>query len=280
MMLNPLYLLAILQGLTELFPVSSLGHSILVPALLHLQVNRAAPWFLPFIVVLHVGTATALLLYFWKDWWSILKSLIRTRGRPFEPETRLFWRLVIGTVPAGLLGLALERWVRSLFAGFTVAAVFLIVNGLALWLGDRLKARTAKQGLDELTLKQALLIGLAQATALLPGISRSGATLVSGLATGLNYEASARFSFLLATPIIGAAGLLEIPKLFLDHTGAGPLLGSILLAGLLAGACAWFSSWFLMRYFRKREVTALRPFAIYCMLAGLAALALHGLPLQ
>ncbi len=279
-MVSPLFLLAILQGFTELFPVSSLGHSILVPALLHLEINRAAPWFLPFIVVLHVGTATALLLYFWRDWWSILKSLVRTRGQPLEPETRLFWRLVIGTVPAGLLGLALEKWVRSLFAGFVVAAIFLIINGVILGLGDRLKRRTAKQELDDLTLRQALFIGLAQATALLPGISRSGATLVSGLATGLNYEASARFSFLLATPIIAAAGLLEIPKLFLSHTGAGHLLGSILVAGVLAGACAWFSTWFLMRYFRKREVTALRPFALYCILAGTAALILHGISLH
>lgn len=271
-----LLFLALVQGLTELFPVSSLAHSILVPALLHLQINRAAPWFLPFIVVLHVGTATALLAYFWRDWWAILKSLVRTRGRATEPESRLFWLLVLGTIPAGLLGLILEHWVRSLMAGFTVAAVFLVVNGMGLWVGDRLKRREgARRRLDELRPGEALSIGLVQATALIPGISRSAATLVAGLATGLDYEAAARFSFLLATPIIGAAGLLEIPKLFLHHTGAGPFLGAILLSGLLAGLCALFSIWFLMRYFRLREVTALRPFAVYCMLLGVGALLLH-----
>ncbi|MHB1543240.1 MAG: undecaprenyl-diphosphate phosphatase [Gammaproteobacteria bacterium] len=271
-----LLFLALVQGLTELFPVSSLAHSIIIPALLHLKINRAAPWFLPFIVVLHVGTATALLAYFWRDWWGILKSLIQTRGRTTQPETRLFWLLVLGTVPAGLLGLLLERWVRGLFAGFTVAAVFLVLNGVGLWVGDRLKRREGvRRHLDELRPAEVLCIGLAQATALIPGISRSAATLVTGLATGLDYEAAARFSFLLATPIIGAAGLLEIPKLFLNHTGASSFLGSILLAGLVAGLCAWFSIWFLMRYFRFREVTALRPFAVYCVLMGLSALMLH-----
>lgn len=271
-----LLFLALVQGLTELFPVSSLAHSILIPALLHLDINRAAAWFLPFIVVLHVGTATALLLYFWRDWWAILHSLIRTRGRPTEPGSRLFWLLVVGTIPAGLLGLILERWVRSLFAGFTVAAVFLVVNGVGLWIGDRLKRRTdARQNLDGLKPSQAFTIGIVQATALIPGISRSAATLVAGLGTGLDYEAAARFSFLLATPIIAAAGLLEIPKLFLRATGAGAFLGSILLAGLLSGFCAWFSIWFMMRYFRMREVTALRPFAVYCILMGVGALLLH-----
>ncbi len=268
--------MALVQGLTELFPVSSLAHSILIPALIHLRIDRAAPWFLPFIVVLHVGTATALLAYFWRDWWEILKSLVRTRGRATESQSRLFWLLVLGTLPAGLLGLVLEKWVRSLFAGFTVAAVFLILNGVGLWVGDRLKRRQgARRNLETLRPSEALLIGLAQATALIPGISRSAATLVTGLGAGLDYEAAARFSFLLATPIIGAAGLLEVPKLFLHHTGAGAFLGSILLAGIVAGLCAGFSIWFLMRYFRLREVTALTPFAVYCVVMGLGALLLH-----
>lgn len=269
-----LFFMAILQGFTELFPVSSLGHSVLVPALLHFQLNRAAPWFLPFLVVLHLGTATALLLYFWRDWWSILKSLVRTRGRPTEPESRLFWLLVIGTVPAGLLGLLLVHVVRQLFAGFTLAAIFLLVNGLALHVGDRLKKREARHRLDDMPWSSALVIGIAQATALIPGISRSGATLVAGLGRGLDYEASARFSFLLSAPIIGAAGLLETPKLFRAGMHVGSLLPVIFAAGLLAGLCAWLSSWFLMHYFHRREVTALRPFALYCVGAGILALVL------
>jgi undecaprenyl-diphosphatase len=274
-----LLFMAVLQGFTELFPVSSLGHSVLVPALLHLELDRAAPWFLPFLVVLHLGTATALLLYFWKDWVGILRSLLRTRGRPVEPETRLFWLLVLGTVPAGLLGLLLVHFVRSLFAGFTVAAVFLVVNGLALFVGDRLKKREARHRLDDMPWQSALIIGLAQATALIPGISRSGATLVAGLGRGLDYEAAARFSFLLSAPIIGAAGLLETPKLFHAGVGIGPLLPVVFAAGLLAGVCAWLSSWFLMHYFHRREVTALRPFAIYCVLSGAGALVLHAFAL-
>jgi undecaprenyl-diphosphatase len=274
-----LLFMAVLQGFTELFPVSSLGHSVLVPALLHLRIDRAAPWFLPFLVVLHLGTATALVLYFWKDWWSILRSLLRTRGRPVEAETRLFWLLVLGTVPAGLLGLLLVHFVRSLFAGFTVAAVFLLVNGVMLLGGDRLKKREARHRLDDMPWRSAFLIGVAQATALIPGISRSGATLVAGLARGLDYEAAARFSFLLSAPIIAAAGLLETPKLFHAGVGIGPLLPVVFGAGLLAGVCAWLSSWFLMHYFHRREVTALRPFGLYCLAAGAGAFVLRALAL-
>ncbi|EQD33181.1 undecaprenyl pyrophosphate phosphatase, partial [mine drainage metagenome] len=187
-------------------------------------------------MVLHVGTATALLAYFWRDWWEILKSLVRTRGRTTQPESRLFWLLVLGTIPAGLLGLVLERWVRSLFAGFTVAAVFLVLNGVGLWVGDRLKRRAgARRRLDELSPAEALCIGLAQATALIPGISRSAATLVTGLATGLDYEAAARFSFCSRPPSSARPACSRLPKLFLHHTGASSFLGSILLAGLVAG---------------------------------------------
>ncbi len=268
--------LAIMQGVTELFPVSSLGHSVLVPAVLHWDINRDAAWFLPFIVVLHLGTATALLLYFWRDWASLLGSFWRTRGRPVEPQTRLFWLLVIGTIPAGLLGLVLEHHIRTLFAGFAVAAGFLAINGIILIIGDRFKNRRPVHDLDTLRWHQAFLIGCAQALALIPGISRSGVTLVAGLAGGLDYAASARFSFLLATPIIAAAGVLEVPKLLELRHGITPaLLHDILISGLLAGLFAYLSTWFLMRYFRQHEVTALRPFGIYCLVAGLSALGLY-----
>ncbi|HVB49894.1 MAG TPA: undecaprenyl-diphosphate phosphatase [Burkholderiales bacterium] len=274
-----LYLLAVMQGVTELFPVSSLGHSVLVPALLHWSLDRDAPWFLPFIVVLHLGTATALLLYFWRDWAQLLGAAIRTGGSLKNPSTRLLALLVVGTVPAGLLGLLLEHAVRRLFGGFVVAAVFLALNGVMLIWGDRLRTRQAKHNLESMGFGHALSIGAAQALALIPGMSRSGVTLVAGLASGLDYDAAAKFSFLLATPIIGAAGVLEVPKLvhYAAGHGASTPLTPILLAGALAGLFAFLSAWFLMRYFKGRESAALRPFGVYSLLAGLVALAVHAM---
>lgn len=269
-----LIVLAILQGVTELFPVSSLGHAVLVPALLHWPMNRDAPWFLPFIVVLHLGTAAALLVFFWRDWWKILVSLVRTRGRPTEPDARLFWLLVLGTVPAGLIGLALHQHIRLLFGTLTVAAVALAINRILLIACDALKQRRPRYELERMGWVQSFLIGIAQAFALIPGISRSGVTLIAGLGTGLDYAASARLSFLLATPIIGAAGLLEVPKLVHASISHG-LFMTIIGSGVIAGIYAWFSTWFLMRYFRLREVTALRPFGIYCLLAAGIALLVH-----
>jgi len=236
--------------------------------------NRDAPWFLPFIVVLHLGTAAALLLFFWRDWRDILASLVRTRGRPTEPDARLFWLLVLGTVPAGLIGLALHHQIRLLFGTLTVAAVALAINGILLIAGDALRQRRPRYELERMNWRQSFLIGIAQALALIPGISRSGVTLIAGVGTGLDYAASARFSFLLATPIIGAAGLLEVPKLLHASVPHG-LFMTIIGSGIVAGICAWLSTWFLMRYFRLREVTALRPFGVYCLLAAGTALLLH-----
>jgi undecaprenyl-diphosphatase len=268
-----LILLAILQGITELFPISSLGHSVLVPALLHWPISRDAPWFLPYIVVLHLGTAAALFLYFWKDWLQLLSGVLAARGHLSDPQARLFWLIVCGTVPAALLGLLLEHRIRDLFTGFAVAAVFLMINGVILLIGDRLKARAASQTPQSLSWTKAFLIGCAQALALIPGISRSGVTLVAGLMGGLDYAASARFSFLLATPIIAAAGVLEVPKLLREqeHLPEGLLL-TILLGGVLSGIFAWLSTWFLMRWFKSHELMAFRPFGIYCLVAGAAAL--------
>ena len=273
-----LLILAILQGISELFPISSLGHSVLVPALLHWPIDRDAPWFLPYIVVLHLGTAAALFIYFWNDWRKLLLGTWVVRGRPSDPETRLFWLLVCGTAPSALLGFMLENKVRELFGGFAVAAVFLMLNGLVLLLGDRLKQRDGSASPEALSWRKAFFIGCAQALALIPGLSRSGVTLVAGLMGGLDYAASARFSFLLATPIIGAAGLLEIPKLLRQHATLPPgLMLSIVAGGLLAGLFAWLSTWFLMRWFRSHELMALRPFGIYCIAAGAAALIILGL---
>ena len=275
-MLNlDLLLLAVLQGITELFPISSLGHSVLVPSLLHWPISRGAAWFLPYIVVLHLGTATALFIYFWKDWVQLLSGALAARGRLSDPQARLFWLIVCGTAPAALLGLILEHKIRDLFAGFVVAAVFLMINGLILLVGDRLKSRVASQTPQSLSWTKAFLIGCAQALALIPGISRSGVTLVAGLMGGLDYAASARFSFLLATPIIGAAGVLEVPKLIRGHEQLpNGLMLTILLGGVLAGIFAWLSTWFLMRWFKSHELMAFRPFGIYCLVAGAGALLL------
>jgi undecaprenyl-diphosphatase len=266
--------LAVVQGVTELFPVSSLGHSVLVPAVLQWPIDRDAPWFLPYLVVLHLGTALALLVYFYRDWLDILASLWRSRGRPVEPEARLFWLLVAGTIPAGILGLAFEHALRDLFASFVVVATVLMVNGIILIFGDKLKRRQVDEQLGTLRWLKAVGIGCAQALALIPGISRSGVTLVAGLGAKLDYEDSARFSFLLATPIIAAAGLLEVPKL-VEHRAHMPdgLLWVIVGSGIVAGILAYLSTWFLMVYFKAHELTALRPFGIYCLLAGGGALA-------
>ncbi|MCY0871774.1 MAG: undecaprenyl-diphosphate phosphatase [Acidithiobacillus caldus] len=264
-------ILAALQGVTELFPISSLGHSILVPALFRWPIDRDADWFLPFIVVLHLGTVAALLTFFWRDWVRLIGGFLRARGRPSNPESRLLWLLVLASIPAGLLGLALAHKIKALFGGFGFAAVALMLNGMMLIWGDRLRSRNPSHNLDTLSWRRALIIGFAQALALIPGFSRSGATLVAGIGTGLDYENSARFSFLLATPIIAAAGLLEVPKLFHAQLPGG-FLQLIFAAGVLSGLFAWLSVWFLMRYFHSHEIKAFRPFGFYCV--GFGALSL------
>ena len=263
-------LFAVMQGITELFPISSLGHGVLLTTLLHWNLNRHNPDFLPFLVVLHLGTAGALFLFFLRDWMALFSGVARARGRADNPEARLFWLLVVATVPAGLLGLAFEKKLRLLFSDAGVVAVFLAINGVVLLAGDRLKHRNANHRPDTLSWGKALLIGCAQALALIPGMSRSGVTLVAGLGTGLDYAGAARFSFLMATPIIGAAGLLEVPKLFTAHAHMDA--GLVFLAGLVAGVFAYASAWILMRYFNRQEIQALRPFAFYCVAVGLGAL--------
>lgn len=265
--------LAIIQGVTELFPISSLGHSVLVRTIFAWQMSRTSPDFLPFLVVLHLGTASALLIYFWRDWAAILKGLIEAKGRATNVHARLFWLLVVASVPAGLVGLLFEKKIKLLFSNLVVAATFLCVNGVVLLIGDRLKQRKSAHKLDKMTWRKAFVIGVAQIFALIPGMSRSGVTVVAGLIEGFDYAASARFSFLMATPIIAAAGLLEVPKLFAIKTHI--YLEPIFLSGLLAGIFAYLSAWILMRYFKKQEVQALRPFGYYCLAAGSAALIWH-----
>jgi len=265
--------IAILQGATELFPVSSLGHAVVLPALLHWGIDQRAPEFLPFLVMLHLGTATALLGYFWRDWWAIVTGLLGIGGAHQVSESRrVFVLVVIATIPAVILGFLLEKFVRGLFGSPVVAASFLIVNGFLLFFGEGLRGRgSAQRHLSTLSRTDALVIGCWQCTALIPGISRSGATIVGGLLRGINHEGAAHFSFLIATPIILGATVLEVPKLMHEHVPHGVLAMSA-IAAVVAGITALLSTAFLMRYFRRHDSWALNPFAYYCILAGAVSL--------
>ncbi len=265
--------LAVLQGFSELFPISSIGHTVLVPKLLGWNIDQQSRTFLPFLVTLHLGTAAALLLFFWRDWLALVSALLRSvmRGKlTSDPDEHLAWMVVFGTIPTGIIGLFLETPLRRLFAAPIVAAVFLIVNGFIMFFGERLRrGAPPSQGLDSISWRTAVRIGFVQSAALVPGISRSGTTIVAGLLAGLKHEAAARFSFLLATPIILAAGLLEVPVL-LGADGRS-MLALALIGGIVAGVTAWLSVKFLMRYF---EFGRLDPFAYYCWAFGALSLAI------
>jgi len=276
--------LGALQGFTELLPVSSLGHSVILPQLLGWTDVVAAQsaqesYFLAFLVGLHVATAIALLFFYRATWARIVSGLlasVRTR-RIDTPDQRLAWLLVVATIPAGLVGLLLEHTLRVVFARPLAAAAFLVVNGLILLFGEWVRRRaevrravathaitpTGDRRLDTLDFREAVGIGGAQVLALLPGISRSGITMVAGLARGLDHEDSARFSFLLATPIILAAGLYKLPDL-LGPNGDG-VRPQILVGSLAAGLAAYLSVRFLTRWFETRTLI---PFAVYCLVAG------------
>ena len=265
-------LLAAVQGITELFPVSSLAHAVILPRLLGWPIDQKAPEFLPFLVVLHLGTAAALLVYFWRDWIGLARGLFGG-GMPSERSAsrRLLAMIVIGTIPAAIIGKLLEAPLRGLFGSPLVAAAFLMANGVVLLIAERLRRNAGRQTLENLSWGQALFIGLCQCGALIPGFSRSGLTMGAGLAGGLSHAESARFSFLLATPIIAGAGVLELPKLL--HAGAASSigLGTALIAGAVAAITALASTAFLMRFFRRHDLQALDPFAYYCLAGGAIA---------
>ena len=276
------------QGVTELFPVSSLGHSVLIPALVggrwaqDLNVSAPESPYLAFIVGLHVATAVALLVFFWRDWLAIVGGLITSvrYRRVSTAAERLAWLIVLATIPVGLAGLALEHVFRTTLGRPVPAAAFLAINGVVLYAGERLRRRTQvaatpagngsappDERIAELPMAQGVLIGSAQILALLPGISRSGVAMVAGLWRGLNHEEAARFSFLLATPVILAAGVLKIPDLF-GPLGEG-IHGQVMAGSVAAFVAAYLAVRFLTRYFETRTLT---PFAIYCTVAGVGSL--------
>lgn len=266
--------IAILQGFSELFPISSLGHTVLIPALLHWNIDLSSPDFLSFVVALHLGTAAALLVFYAREWRGIVPALLGSivRGRfSGSVEEKLAWLLVVGTIPVGLLGLFFEREVRGLFASPVPVAIFLFLNGLVMFAGEALKRReqASYRTLDQLSFGDAIKVGFAESLALLPGISRSGSSIVAGLLVGLSESEAARFSFMLATPVILAAGLLELPRLLQPQ--AHSILGISLIGGILSAVTAYCSVAFLTRYFKTND---LRPFGWYCIVAGAASFAL------
>ncbi|HEX4207359.1 MAG TPA: undecaprenyl-diphosphate phosphatase [Ktedonobacteraceae bacterium] len=322
--------LALLQGVTELFPISSLGHTVILPGLLGWGDLVRNQQFLPLIVALHLGTSIALVVYFWRDWYQVGRSVVVSlKQGEIRRGTQEWvgWLIIIGCIPAGLLGVTLETPLKQLFATPLVAASFLVVNGCILFVGEVLRRRSERRAMSssterqrafqpgegaglpvdqqamyplpsrmvepssgnagvltatdmpkpraaqarslaDLSWKEALLIGLAQSLALIPGISRSGVTMVAGLGIGLNHEEAARYSFLLGTPLIGAAAILEVPQLF--GLPATTLL--LVLIGMgVSGVAAFLSTKFLLKYF---ETGRLYPFAYYCWGAGLLSLLL------
>jgi undecaprenyl-diphosphatase len=276
-------ILGLLQGFSELFPISSLGHSVILPQLLGWNIHQNDSYFITFLVATHLATAIVLLGFFWRDWVRIVqgiwRSLVEREVAPDNHNGRLGWLLVVGTIPAGAIGLLFQDSLRSAFASGKSAAFFLILNGFMLYGAERLRRRAPEvvtsdgQQSDERIAKttgfrHAVAIGAAQAIALIPGFSRSGASMSGGLLVGLNNEDAARFSFLLATPIIGAAALLKLPELF-GSSGNG-VRGPALAASLCSGVTAYLSVRFLMRYFETKTLT---PFAVYCAVAGAASLA-------
>ncbi len=264
--------IAVLQGATELFPVSSLGHAVIVPSLLRSSIDQASEAFLPFVVMLHLGTAVALLQFFWRDWWLIGTGVVGLAdAHQVKESRRVFVLIVIATIPAVIVALLFEKMIRGLFAAPLIAAAFLVVNGLILLFGERVRGRGARP-LGDIKPLDALVIGCAQCLALIPGISRSGSTIVAGLLRGINHESSAHFSFLIATPIIFGATLHQAPKL-LHATMEPGVLAIASVAAVVAGITAWLSTWFLMRYFRSHEDWALNPFGYYCVgFGGLSSL--------
>ena len=266
----------LIQGVTELFPISSLGHSVILPRLFHWQINQTDHFFLTFLVATHTATALVLFCFFWKDWkrifFGFIRSLQEREIKESDTDAKLAWLLIVTTIPAGILGLLLETPLQILFASPQLVAGILILNGCMLFGAEQLRKKNIQikqtsAGCDKrivkLTWMQAIKIGLLQTIALIPGFSRTGATITGSLLMDLSHEDAARFSFLLATPIIASASLLKLPELITPADSQ--VLGQIFTGAITAGIAAFLSIRFLTKYF---ETKTLKPFAIYCILAG------------
>src|SRR3954468_12685818 len=285
--------IGILQGITELLPISSLGHSVLIPELLgwhSLVAGQSADesFYLAFLVGLHVATAIALVVFYRHDWVAVIRGFFTSiaHRRIDTPAQRMAWLLVLGTIPVGIVGLVFEHNLRTVFAKPTAAAIFLTLNGVILLAGERLRRRSevrklvlehdhhtdpghdVGRDLDTLELREGVFVGSSQILALFAGISRSGVTMVAGLLRGLDHEDAARLSFMLATPVIFAAGVYKLPDL-LGHNG-DHVRGQVLVGSLAAGIAAYLSVRFLTKWFATRTLT---PFAIYSLVFGVAMIA-------
>jgi len=273
--------MGLLQGASELFPVSSLGHAVLVPTLLHWNFKQTDPSFVPFLVLLHLGTAGALLVLYRQEWVAIVRGFFTAafRGQMKTEPERLAMLLLVGTIPAAVLGVFLENRIKAFFASPYAAAGFLVANGILMLGFEAVRRRREAAGesraqqeahfgeAERISFRAAAIVGACQALAFLPGISRSGITIGGGLLAGLRHEEAARFSFLLATPVILGAAIVEVPELF----GGNVPLGEYAAAAVLAGIAAYASARFLLRYFRSGR---LDPYGWYCIAAGLISLAL------
>lgn len=280
-------ILGLLQGVTELFPISSLGHSVVLAWLFNwhgilASESKSESFFLSFLIALHVATAIALIIFYRDSWIRIVKGFFGSlqKQRIHNADAKLAWLLLAATVPAGVFGLAFEHMLRTQFAKPLSAIIFLIINGFLLLIGDRYLAKhagptagrserkTAEAVEQHITFVRAMIIGVAQIGALFAGISRSGITMISGLYSGLNHEDAARFSFLLATPIILGAGIIKLPDFFANQLDAGAR-GQILVGAVAAGIAAYLAVRFLDKYFQNKT---LRPFGFYCIGFGVLML--------
>lgn len=270
-------LLGALQGFTELFPISSLGHTVLLPSLLGWQINQDAEFFIVFLVATHFATALVLFAFYFEDWWKIAAGFFRSCFARRIPEgdtyARISWLLIVATIPAGFLGLMFQHTLRDFFASPIAVSLFLIGNGALLYGAELMRIRGQQEpgvplddSIAHLRFKEAFGIGVAQALALFPGFSRTGATLAGGLISGLSHASAIRFSFLLATPIIAAAAALKLPHLL---TVGSDVLAVVLIGAAASALAAYLSVRYLTKYFKTHTLV---PFAIYCAVAGLVSL--------
>jgi undecaprenyl-diphosphatase len=270
-------ILGLLQGASELFPISSLGHSVILPRLLGWHIASSDNAFIVFLVATHLATALVLLFFYRTTWVRLIRGFFRSLAqreiRDSDTEAKLGWLLIVGTIPAGILGLLFEQQIRSIFVTARSAAFFLIVNGILLLVADylRRRAKSSDSGssiprLAKLKWLQAFEIGTAQAVALIPGLSRSGASMGGGLLVGLSHVDAAEFAFLLATPIIFAAAILKLPELLKPENAA--LVGPSIIGGICSALTAYLAVKFLTKYF---QTNSLKPFGVYCLIVGATA---------